>query len=248
MIKKWGSGGPSSPLPAPALPESVNNRRRGINRDLFKKETFVRNRVVVMANWLAVMVAFIVLMTGCGPGAAPSPRTEPVSEPTTIKEPAIEDLRKPVSVDPEMFKAVDVLQKFGKTAKKHMTYEKYVSSVGAASGGAIDPDWFYDSYNLNMNENNYWAVFTFGTAVAAKEKDPRIRDLLVNLPETSIIVRLKAPDGRKYILSDANADGILDFAKDEARKDAALDIKLLDAMQEKYAWLLGIVKKYYKQK
>ena len=42
--------------------------------------------------------------------------------------------------------------------------------------------------------------------------------------------------------------GVLDFAKDaNEKKTARVDIQLLDQMQEKYTWILGLIKKHYKK-
>ncbi len=71
---------------------------------------------------------------------------------------------------------------------------------------------------------------------------------MTDLPGKSITVELKMPSGKKYLLSDAEADGILDFAKDaNEKKTARVDIQLLDQMQEKYTWILGLIKKHYKK-
>lgn len=193
-----------------------------------------------------MMMVYLLAAFGCG-GAAKKVETEPQPvEPP--RELSIEELRKPVAKDDTIYKAVEVLQKFGRLTKKYMSYEKYRSTVGAQASGAIDPDWFYDSYVLDMNEDGYWAAVTFGTAKKAKENDTRLRDLMENLPGQSIFIKLKTPSGKTYLLSDAEADGVLDFAKDTGETGSAkIDIQLLDQMQEKYTWLIGIIKKYYKK-
>ena len=183
---------------------------------------------------------------GCG-GAQMKAVTEPQPvEPP--KEPSIEELRKPVAKDPTIYKVLEVLQKFGRLSKRYMTYEKYQALVGAQGTGVIELDWFYDSYILDMNENGYWATVTYDTAQKAKRSDPRLSKLIGNLPVQSIVMQLKTPSGKTYLLSDAEADGILDFAK-EANEAAStkIDIQLLDQMQEKYTWLINIIKKYYKK-
>jgi hypothetical protein len=191
-------------------------------------------------------MVYLLAAFGCG-GAAKKAETEPQPvEP--LKELSIEELRKPVAKDDTIYKAVEVLQKFGRLTKKYMSYEKYKAAAGAQASGAIDPDWFYDSYLLDMNENGYWANVTFGTAQKAKDNDPRLRDLMENLPGQSISMRLKTPSGKSYILSDAEADGILDYAKEAGEAGSTkIDIQLLDRMQEKYTWIIGIIKKYYKK-
>jgi hypothetical protein len=204
--------------------------------------------VKVIAKTLAIAMIMVYLLAAFGCGG-PTKKVETVPQPTEPpKEPSIEELRKPVAKDDTIYKAVEVLQKFGRLTKKYMSYEKYQSTVGAQATGAIDPDWFYDSYVLDMNENGYWATVTFGTAKKAKENDSRLRDLMENLPGQSIFIKLKTPSGKTYLLSDAEADGVLDFAKDTGDMGAAkIDIQLLDQMQEKYTWLIGIIKKYYKK-
>ncbi|HLP60871.1 MAG TPA: hypothetical protein VK186_18665 [Candidatus Deferrimicrobium sp.] len=201
----------------------------------------------LMVKTLAIVFVMVYLLTASGCGGAGKVETEP--QPVEPKEPSIEELRKPVAKDPSIYKVLEVLQKFGRLTKKYMSYEKYRATAGAGAqgAGAIDPDWFYDSYNLDMNENGYWANVTLGTAKKAKDKDSRIRELMSNLPEQSILVKLKTPAGKTYILSDAEADGILDFAKEATEVTSTkIDIQLLDQMQEKYTWLNGIIKKYYK--
>lgn len=200
-------------------------------------------------KWLSLicLAAFIIILANCG-GTAPQVQTEP-PKPEPPKEPTIEALRKPVAEDPNMYQAVDVITNFGRLTKNYMSYEKFQQTAGAQGGvGAIDPDLFYDSYELPLNEKGYYATITFGTATRAIERDPRIEQMMKDLPEKSIFLKLQAPSGRTFILSDANADGILDFAKDERQKDIKIDVKLLDQMQEKYTWIMGLVKKHYKKK
>lgn len=203
-------------------------------------------KVIVKTLAIAIIMVYLTAAFGCG-GAAKKAETEPQPiEPP--KEPSIEELRKPVAKDPTIYKVLEVLQKFGRLTKKYMSYEKYQASAGAQASGSIDPDWFYDSYVLDMNEDGYWANVTFGTAQKAKDNDPRLRDLMENLPGQSISMRLKTPSGKTYILSDAEADGILDFAKEAGDTGSTkIDIQLLDRMQEKYTWIIGIIKKYYKK-
>lgn len=194
----------------------------------------------------AVIIITIYLAAACGCGGTQSkPQTEP--EIVVPKEPTIEELRKPVDKDPSIYKAVDVLKKFGRLTKEHISYAKYLELTGGQAA-AIDPDWFYDSYVLDLNENGYWASVTFGTCKRAIERDRRIEKIMTDLPFTSIFMKLKTPSGRTYLLSDAEADGILDFAKDEGDKTGnKIDIPLLDKMQEKYTWIIGIIKKHYKK-
>jgi len=199
-------------------------------------------KLIRRALVIASVLTALAIISGCG-GPGQKPQTEP---PPVVKEPTIEELRKPVAKDPSIYKAVDVLKKSGRLSKKYISYEKYRELTGGQAA-ALDPDWFYDSYVLDLNEKGYWATVTFGTAETAVARDPRIEKLMADLPGKSIFMKLKTPSGRTFLLSDAEADGILDFAKDEKDKDTKIDIQLLDRMQEKYTWIIGIVKKYYKR-
>jgi hypothetical protein len=195
---------------------------------------------------LAIMSILGLLAAGFGCGPKKEMQTEPRVE--VPKEPSIEELRKPVAKDPGIYKAIHVIKEFGQFQKKYISYEKYRELTRGKSGVILDPDWFYDSYVLNFNEKGYWATVTFGTAKRAIERDPRIEKLMADLPGNSVTVKLKTPSGRTYLLTDAEADGILDFAKDASQKNVTkIDIQLLDQMQEKYTWLMSIVKKHYKK-
>lgn len=190
------------------------------------------------------IVISILFISGCGP--TKQPQTEP--QITTPEKPSIEELRKPVAKDPGIYKAVAVIKDYGRMSKEYISYEKYLQLTRGQAGGAVNPDWFYDSYKLNLNENNHWMVVNFGTATRAISRDPRIEKVMSDLPEKSITVELKMPSGKKYLLSDAEADGILDFAKDaNEKKVTEVNIQLLDNMQEKYTWILGLIKKHYKK-
>ena len=181
------------------------------------------------------IVIGLMFIIGCGP--TEKAQTEP--QVVTPTEPSIEELRKPVAKDVSIYKAVEVIKDYGRLSKKYISYEKYQQLTKGQAAAALDPDWFYDSYKLNMNEKGHWMVLTFGTAKRAIARDPRIEKILSGLPEKSITVELKMPSGKKYLLSDAEADGILDFAKDaNEKKVTKVDIQLLDKMQEKYTWIL----------
>ncbi len=97
-------------------------------------------------------------------------------------------------------------------------------------------------------KNGYWASVTFGTAARAIERDERIEKLMADLPAQSITVLLKTPSGRTYLLNDAEADGILDYARDVDKKTdhKKIDIRLLDRMQQKYTWIISLIKKHNK--
>ncbi|MCP4157644.1 MAG: hypothetical protein GY757_58585 [bacterium] len=201
---------------------------------------------IFLRTLITISILVVLAITfGCGGTETQTVKTEPT--PVVKEAPTIEELRKPVDKDPNMFKVLKVIKKFGKFRKQYMTYEKYQKTSG--SSGAIDPAWFYDSYDLEVNEKKHWSTVTYGSAGRAIERDPRIEKALEGLPKQSVIVKLKTPDGRKYIISDADGDGIIDFAKIANQKTVAgkQDIKVLDKMQEKYTWLMSIVKKYYKK-
>ena len=201
-------------------------------------------KLIIKTSAIIVILIYLAVAFGCG-----GTQTKPVTEPEVVvpKEPTIEELRKPVDKDPSIYKAVEVLKKYGRLTKEHISYDKYLELTGGQAA-AIDPDWFYDSYVLDLNENGYWATVTFGTSKRAIERDRRIEKIMTDLPGTSIFMKLKTPSGRTYLLSDSEADGILDFVKDERDKSATtVDVKLLDTMQEKYTWIIGIIKKHYKK-
>ncbi len=189
---------------------------------------------------------YISAATGCGPSGS-----QVKTGPTEIKpaEPSVEELRKPVAKDPTIYKAGVVIKDYGRLKKKHITYEKYLQLTNGQANAAMDPDWFYDSYVLDLKEKNHYINVTFGTSAKAVANDPRIKKVMEGLPEKSINIKLKTPAGRTYLLTDADTDGVLDYAVDQAvKKPAKVDIQLLDKMQEKYTWILGLIKKHYKKK
>ena len=191
------------------------------------------------------VVVGLALISHCGPAKKVESQPQVVPVP---REPTIEELRKPVAKDPTIYKALAVIKEYGRLTKKYMSYEKYQKLTGGQENVALDPDWFYDSYKLDTNENGYWITVTYGTAQRAFERDARIEKVMTDLPKKSITVELKTPSGRTYLLNDADADGILDFAKDAKEKGRGkVDVQLLDKMQEKYTWILGLIKKHYKK-
>jgi hypothetical protein len=195
---------------------------------------------------VVIVIVGVLAIIACGP--AKKIETEPQVVPVP-PEPTIEELRKPVAKDPAIYKALEVIKGYGNFYKKYMPYEKYQQMTKGQEGGALDPDWFYDSYKLNLNENNHWMTVIFGTAKRAITRDPRIEKIMADLPGKSITVKLKMPSRKTYLLNDAEADGILDFAKDSKEKNVTkVDIELLDQMQEKYTWIIGLIKKHYKKK
>jgi len=197
---------------------------------------------------VTVMIGFVLMTTGCGGSKV---ETQPVGKeiqpPIVPREPTIDELRKPVSKDMEIYKPIGVIKHFGTLKKKSMTYEKFQKLTGGQANVMIDPDWFYDTYRYPVNENNYWITVTFGTAKRAKNADSRITQAMGDLPEESIYISLLTPSKKTYILLDSNADGILDFTKEANQPTSTkVDIKLLDEMQEKYTWILNLIRKYYK--
>jgi len=189
-----------------------------------------------------IMLTLLVFFFACGP----TKKVE--TQPQAPEPPRIEELRKPVAKDPGMFKVTRVIQKFGRKSGKYMSYDKFKQLTKGQSNPTIIPDWFYDSFVLEMNEKGYWATVTFGSAKRAIKRDPRIEKLLGELPHQAISIKLKTPSSITYLLTDAQADGILDYVQDTRKKpEKEIDIKLLDRMQEKYTWLIGIIKKYYKK-
>jgi hypothetical protein len=201
-------------------------------------------KITLKTLTIVSIVIGLMFITGCGP--TEKPQTEP--QVVTPKEPGIEELRKPVSKDATIYKALEVIKDYGRKSKEYISYEKYQQLTKGQAGAALDLDWFYDCYKLDMNEKDHWIMVIFGTAKRAIARDPRIEKIMADLPEKSIIVELKMPSGRKYLLSDAEADGILDFAKDANKKKVTkVDVQLLDKMQEKYTWILSLIKKHYKK-
>jgi hypothetical protein len=201
----------------------------------------------MMQKVLIITAVLISLVTGfgCGPSAQ-KPKTEPVKPAEPV--PDIEALRKPVAKDPGMYKITNVIKEYGQFKKKYMSYEKYQKLTGGQANAALDPDWFYDSYHLNMKEKGYYITVTWGSSKRAKDRDPRIEKIMAGLPNQAITIKLDTPKGNSYVLSDAECDGILDYAANAKIKNPKIDIKLLDAMQEKYTWIIGILKTHYKKK
>lgn len=211
-----------------------------------KKESLFKGYLKQWLVWGGV-VAFLAIAMNCGPSGQ-APVTEPVQPVVEPKEPTIEDLRKPVAKDPEMYKALNVLRELGRHDKKYISYEKFQELTKGQPGAAVNPDWFYDNYVVDINEEGYWINVLYGTSQRAMEKDPRIQKVMADLPANSITVVLKTPGGKSYLLNDAQGDGVLDFVKDSAKPtdpSVKVDIKLLDQMQEKYTWVIGLIKKHY---
>ena len=204
-----------------------------------------------MNQWLgnclkvSLVVVFALTAINCGPSGQEVKTTPEPAKVEPVK-PSIEELRQPVAKDPNMFKAVKVLKHFGRHEKKHISYKKFQELTGGNPNAAVNPDWFYDNYVIDMNEKGYWINVICQTSKKAMENDPRIGKVMKDLPVNSITIKLQTPKGKKYMLNDSQADGILDFVKEANKKtDMNIDIKLLDRMQEKYTWIMGLVKKHY---
>ncbi|MCK4837114.1 MAG: hypothetical protein KAT17_10760 [Candidatus Aminicenantes bacterium] len=189
----------------------------------------------------SIAVFCIIFIAGC---TGKKVEIQPDSEALSIDVPKLD-----ISPDPAMYKALTVVKKFGKKTMEHMSYGKYRKSRSAKKDPTFNPYVFYDQYVLDMNEKNYWVTLTFYTAVRAIVKDPRIESLMQSFPEKAMDVKMKTPAGKTYLLSDTNADGVLDFASlagQKKKSQSAVDIELLKRMQVKYRWILGIVKRYYR--
>ena len=191
---------------------------------------------------MLLIVSSLMIYVGCAPKA-------PEKEPGTIK-PVDVPMKLDLPADGQMYKAYWVLERYGNQTQSHMSYAQYKKSTSGGSLSAWRPDWFYDSYRVPVNEKGHWITVTYHTALRAMRKDQRIAKLMENVPRHSIDVRMKTPNGVKYILTDAEADGVLDFAaldtNKKNKKEVKVDFELLKRMQRKYAWILSIIKKSYK--
>jgi len=180
----------------------------------------------------------LILLAGC---AGKKADTEPS---TMIDVPKLN-----IAPDPGMYKALQVIKRFGNKTIDHLNYAEFKKREATAQNTTFNPDVFYDQYVLDLNEKNYWITVTFQTATRARRRDSRIRDLMQDFPENAIDVLLKTPANKIFLLSDSNGDGVLDFARPEGKqlnKGLTVDIELLKAMQQKYGWILGIIKRHYK--
>ena len=181
----------------------------------------------------------LLLLTGCAGRKAETVPPEPVVDVPKLNVPP----------DPGIYKVLTVIRRFGKKTVTHMSYSDYVKGEASAPDAAFNPDTFYDRYLLDLNEKNYWVTLTLRTAVRAKRNDSRIRKLMEHFPENAIDAILKTPAEKTFLLSDSNADGVLDFAAPEGKNSdqgLAVDIRLLRSMQRTYSWILGIIKRHYK--
>jgi len=192
-----------------------------------------------LLKWFLI-IFLVVFINGC---VGKKAETEPSAE-----VPALQPPRLDMAADPGMYKAMQVIKDFGKKSKDHLTYSEFRKTKKTA---VFDPDVFYDHHVLDLNEKDYWITITYRSAVRSIRKDSRIEKLMENLPRKVIDVQLKTPQGKTFLLSDSNADGVLDFASPAGKKKRSnpeADLKLLKNMQGRYRWVLSIIKKYYKKK
>lgn len=193
-------------------------------------------------------VVFILLLVSliyfCGPKEV---KVEPsVEEQGTVETRPLLDVPK----DPSIYKACHVIKDYGKMTQMHRSYQDFLK---ASKGGktAFTPAMFYDTYKLKLTEQNHRFQLMFSTARRAIKKDQRVEDQMSGLPRKVIDVNMTTPKGMVYMMSDNEADGVLDFATPANRKQAptgGVDVQLLKRLQKKYAWVLSVVKKYYKKK
>lgn len=180
----------------------------------------------------------VILLAGC---AGKKADTEP--------SPVIDIPKLNIPPDPGIYKVLKVIRVFGKKSLNHLTFTEFKKRETTDRNATFNPDLFYDQYILDLNEKDYWVTLTMRTSVRSKRTDSRIRKLMQPFPENAIDLVLKTPADKTYLLSDSNADGVLDFAAPEGRqsdKKLTIDIKLLRIMQRKYSWILGIIKRHYK--
>lgn len=184
----------------------------------------------------------LILYAGC---ALKAPKKEPESQKPVAEFPMKLDLPK----DVQMYKAFQVLEHYGRQIQSHISYTQYKKNTSSGGLSSWSPDWFYDSYQVPLNEKGYWMTVTYHTAAAAVRRDQRIEKLMENVPHQSIDVKLRTPQGEQYILTDAEADGVLDFAAPDtpkiSEKEVKVDFPLLQKMQAKYTWILSIIKRSY---
>jgi len=193
-------------------------------------------------RFLTVLLPMIALiLVACGGPETVKTEPEPVAVPEAPPPPK-------VSPDPGIHRAHVVLRHFGRLTRKYMSYAEYRRKNQASDGVAsVSPDWFYDTYSLDLNEDGYWARVNYQTAERAIARDPRIESLLGNAPRHAIDMTVETPAGRKYVLSDSEGDGVLDYAalKGKPAEGSGFDWKLRDRMQATYSRLLSVVKGYY---
>lgn len=195
-----------------------------------------------MKRFFIVLLPLIALiLVACGGPGTVATEPEPVAVPEAPPPPK-------VSPDPGIHRVHVVLRHFGRLTRKYMSHAEYNRNNSGNDGVAsVSPDWFYDTYSLDLNEDGYWAKVNYQTAERAIARDPRIESLLGNAPRHAIDMAVKTPAGREYVLSDSEGDGVLDYAalKKKSARDSAFDWELRDRMQPTYSRLLAVIKGYY---
>ena len=193
--------------------------------------------------WIVIVFATLLVVAGCG--GTETVKTEP--------EPVVAPVPPPPTAppDPHIGQAYTVLRHFGTLTRRHMSYNQYQQKTGeAGTVSSVSPDWFYDIYSLELNEKGYWVTVSFQTARRAVARDPRIETLLGGAPHHAIDMRVKTPRGRRYILSDSEGDGVLDYAALQGKTGGTrptFDAELRDSMQKTYSWILGVIKGYFQR-
>lgn len=186
-------------------------------------------------------LALVIALTGCSNKTA---RVEPVP-PVLPEMPRLD-----IPPDPDMFRVVRVIEKYGTRTVNHGLYSEYQKTRKTAGESAFNSDVFYDQYLLDLNENNYWVTVTLRSALRSMRKDPRIREAMSGFPVQAMDLIMKTPEEQTFLLSDSDANGVLDFAgpaDQRVRVQTPGDLDLLETMQAKYRWILGIIKRYDRQ-
>lgn len=196
-------------------------------------------RISVIFSALIVLASFM----NC---SVPRPvKTEPDAGNKTKIEETSHPILQNIQKDKTIYKVYRVIEHFGKLKETHIP----VKNISLQSGQTLNPDVFYDVYELDVDEKGYWFRIMLKTAKRAIEKSDKVKKMMAGLPVYVLDIRLKTPAKKLYMLSDAEADGILDFAAplDENRKQLKIDVNLLRNMQNKYGMILRILKNHYKQ-
>ncbi len=197
-----------------------------------------------MAKKNLLILSFVFIIVSCTPKKVeqtPPPKKE------KSKEEIFSEYRAKASADTNIYKVYKVIERYGRQTKKHKSYKNYKGNVN----NVVQNDIFYDSYVLEVNVRKDWFKVTYNSAKAAASQDKRVKDLIEGTPLNSIDMLLTTARSIKYLLSDTNGDGILDFAMPKSKRMAEkMTIKdkmaLLDKMQLKYTSLLSTIKKSYK--
>lgn len=200
-------------------------------------------RKAVKKSLIILLPAVVLILAACGGPKTVVTEPEPATVPEAPPPPS-------ASPDPQIGRVHVVLRHFGRLTRKYMSYEEYSRNHRAGDEVAsVSPDWFYDTYSLDLNQDGYWAKVHYQTAERAITRDPRIESLLGTAPRNAIDMSVETPAGRKYVFSDAEADGVLDYAALQGRKagDSGFDWELRDRMQATYSRLLAVIKGYYAQ-